>query len=212
MNLARESTLPLAWPVPIPVQKYRMKHVLDFVASLIALILLSPLFLTLAILIKLSSPGPVFYSQKRIGRGGKPFTIYKFRSMYQDAEKNGPQLSHPADDRCTPIGKIMRRLGIDELPQLWNVLTGDMSIIGPRPEREYYVRQIIKRNPLFCHLLKVRPGITSLGQVYYGYASNIDQMTKRLRFDLLYIENLSMWLDFKIGCATIMTVLQGRNI
>ncbi|TNE52413.1 MAG: sugar transferase [Bacteroidetes bacterium] len=188
-----------------------LKRVLDVVVSLTVLLLLSPLLLYIAIRVKLSSPGPVLFRQERIGIHGRPFLINKFRSMYTDAEKAGPQLSQENDPRCTPWGAVMRKWRLDEIPNFWNVLRGDMSLVGPRPERKHFIDQIVQHNPHYRHMLKVRPGITSWGQVKYGYASTVDEMLQRLKFDLLYIENMSLSLDFKIMFYTALVLLQGRG-
>jgi lipopolysaccharide/colanic/teichoic acid biosynthesis glycosyltransferase len=172
---------------------------------------LTPLFIYLAIKVKLSSIGPIFYRQERIGYLGVPFTILKFRSMYENAENSGPQLSKDDDLRCTPFGAIMRKWRLDELPQFWNVLIGEMSLVGPRPERQYYIDKIMEKAPHYRHLLKVRPGITSWGQVKYGYASNVDQMIQRLKYDILYLENRSIALDFKIMFYTVVVLVQGTG-
>ena len=187
------------------------KRLIDLLVSGLALLLLSPLYAYIAVRVRMSSPGPIFYTQERIGLNGQPFTIYKFRSMHIDAEDSGPQLSRTRDSRCTAWGSIMRKWRLDELPQFWNVLRGDMSLVGPRPERQHYIDQIVARAPHYHHLLKVRPGITSWGQVKYGYASNVDEMVQRLKYDILYIENRSLGLDIKIMFYTLLVLLQGKG-
>lgn len=195
----------------MPDSQRILKRIMDIVVSSLALILLTPVYLFAAIMVKMGSKGPVFYSHERIGKNGKPFTMYKFRSMVQDAEKDGPQLSSKTDPRITSFGRFMRKTRIDEIPQFWNVLKGDMSMVGPRPERRYYIDKIVERAPHYKYLHKVRPGITSWGQVKYGYAENVDEMVERLKYDVLYIENMSLIVDLKILIYTVLIVLQGRG-
>lgn len=189
-----------------------VKRTFDVIVSAVGLAVLSPLFLALGIAIKRSSPGSVLYRQERIGLHRKPFMILKFRSMVENAEKNGlPQLSSDNDSRITGIGKWMRKYRLDELPQLWNVLKGDMAFVGPRPERAYFIEQIIKKAPWYTLVLQVRPGITSWGMVKYGYATDIDQMIERNRYDLIYLANMSVAVDFKILIYTVKTVGMGEG-
>ncbi len=198
-------------PDLMPAWQESLKRLIDVVVSVIAMILLIPVYIFLAIGVKLSSKGPVFYSQERIGLHGKPFSILKFRSMYVGAEQGKPQLSSENDSRITPFGKMLRRLRLDETPQFYTVLIGDMSLVGPRPERQFFIDQIIKKAPHYRLLQKVKPGITSWGQVKFGYASNVDEMIQRLKYDILYVENMSLAMDFKIMAYTILIILQGRG-
>ena len=189
-----------------------LKQIIDYSVAILALILTLPLSLFLIIAIKVTSKGPIIYSHERIGRFGKPFQIYKFRSMYIDAESDGPALSSKNDSRITPIGRFMRKSRLDEIPNFVNVLKGEMSLVGPRPERQYFIDQILKKAPHYAHLHKVKPGITSWGQVKYGYAENVDQMIQRLKYDILYIENMSLYVDFKILIYTFLTIVRGRGV
>lgn len=196
---------------PMEEWQYSVKRISDIVISLLALVVLSPVFLVTAIIIKCTSPGPVFYAQERIGRHGKPFMMHKFRSMYIDAEAMGPALSKDNDPRITPFGRFMRKVRLDEIPQFYNVLKGTMSIVGPRPERQFFIDQIVKRAPEYLLLQRVKPGITSWGQVKYGYASNVDEMVERLRYDLLYLDNMTLATDIKILLYTVIIIFQGRG-
>jgi lipopolysaccharide/colanic/teichoic acid biosynthesis glycosyltransferase len=198
-------------PELMPVWQQSLKRVLDIVVSFIAVAILSPVFIFTAIMVKLSSKGPIFYSHERIGLYGKPFTMHKFRSMFVDAEKNGPQLSSKLDSRITSFGRFMRKVRLDEIPQFFNVLKGQMSLVGYRPERQYFIDQIIKTAPHYKLLFKVKPGITSWGQVKFGYAENVDQMIQRLKYDILYLENMSLSVDFKIMIYTVLIIIQGRG-
>lgn len=188
-----------------------IKRTIDVVASALTLMILSPIYAILAVWVKCDSKGPVFYRQERIGLRQKPFDIIKFRTMTTDAEKDGPQLSDDEDPRVTKAGKIMRKYRLDELPQFWNVLKGEMSIVGPRPEREFFIRKIMEKAPYYTLLFQTRPGITSWGMVQYGYASHVDQMVERSKYDLIYISNMSILVDFKIMLYTVLTILEGRG-
>jgi exopolysaccharide biosynthesis polyprenyl glycosylphosphotransferase len=189
-----------------------IKGFLDKVSSLLALLILSPLLGYIAFRVKRDSEGPIFFKQERIGYLGKPFTIYKFRTMYTDAEQNGPLLASDDDSRITSFGRIMRKYRLDELPQFWNVLKGEMSLVGPRPERKFFINEIVKIAPYYYLLHNVRPGITSLGMVKYGYAGSVDQMIERLEYDMLYYENMSLTLDLTILIYTIKTVITEKGV
>lgn len=194
---------------PMPYWQRVVKRLADYVLSLLALIVLSPLLLAMMLIVKLTSPGPAIYKQDRVGKDGRPFTIYKLRSMRTDAEAEGPALSSRNDSRVTPIGRFMRRTHIDEIPNFVNVLKGDMSLVGPRPERQHYIDQIMQHAPEYALMLTMRPGITSWGQVKYGYAENVRQMVQRLAYDMLYLHNRSLLVDVKILTYTLITVLKG---
>lgn len=195
----------------MPAWEQSLKRILDIGISLFTLITFSWVYVIVAIMVKATSKGPIFYSHERIGWHGKPFFIHKFRSMYMDAEKHGPALSSKEDPRITPLGKFLRKVRLDEIPQFYNVLIGEMSIVGPRPERQFFIDQIMLKAPHYKHLHKVRPGITSWGQVKYGYAENVDQMVERLKYDIIYIENMSLSVDIKILIYTALIVIQGRG-
>lgn len=195
----------------MPFWQFVVKRLIDILASSLAIILLIPVYITLAILVKTSSKGPVFFIQERIGKNGIHFNIIKFRTMVVDAEKAGPQLSSSDDPRITAIGKTMRKMRFDELPQFWNVLKGEMSLVGPRPERQFFIDQIAEREPQFLQLTKVKPGITSWGQVKFGYAENVEEMLQRMKYDLLYLKNMSIALDLKILLYTVIIVFKGTG-
>ena len=189
-----------------------IKLFMDKVISLCVLILLSPMYLYISLRVKAESKGSVFFRQERIGYRGKPFTIYKFRTMYDEASSKGPLLTMVDDERVTPFGRFLRKYRIDEFPQFWNVLKGDMSIVGPRPEQRYYIEQIVQKAPYYYLLHNVRPGITSLGMVKYGYAETVEKMIDRLAFDIIYYENMSIVLDIKILIYTVKIVFTGKGV
>lgn len=195
----------------MPHWQFVVKRLMDLVASTMAIILLLPVYIVLGILVKSTSKGPVFFLQERVGKNGVPFNIIKFRTMVVDAEKAGPQLSSSNDNRITKIGKFMRKVRLDEIPQFWNVIKGEMSLVGPRPERQFFIDKIAEREPQFLQLTKVKPGITSWGQVKFGYAENVDEMLQRMKYDLLYIKNMSIAIDLKILLYTIGIVLKGSG-
>ncbi len=188
-----------------------VKRSFDILFSSVAILAGLPIFLTLILITKLTSKGPVFYKQERIGRNSEPFNILKFRSMIVASELNGPQLTKDNDPRITKWGNFMRKTHLDELPQFFNVLVGDMSVVGPRPERAFFIRQIVSRQPVYAQLLTIRPGITSIGQIDFGYAETVEEMCQRMVLDLKYLSQVNLLTDLKIIGETVMTVLNGKG-
>lgn len=189
-----------------------VKRIVDCMIAVILMILFSPLFLICYLAVKSEDGGPAIFKQERIGRFGRPFYIYKFRSMRLDAEKNGPALySGGKDGRLTRIGKFLREHHLDELPQLWNVFCGDMAFVGPRPERQFFIDQIIKEDPRYRYLFQIRPGVTSYATLYNGYTDTLEKMVRRLRYDLFYLEHRSWGFDFKILFMTFMSIVFGKK-
>ena len=190
-----------------------VKRINDFIVAIICLVLFSPLFLICYFLVRREDGGPAIYSQERMGRGGKPFNILKFRSMRTDAEAAGSPALYSGDDdpRLTKVGKFLRQHHLDELPQLWNVLRGDMSFIGYRPERQFYIDQIMEVNPRYRYLFQIRPGVTSYATLYNGYTDTLDKMLTRLELDLYYLRNHSLWFDARLLALTFLRIVGGRK-
>ena len=190
-----------------------MKRAIDCILAIICLVLFSPLLTVIALAIRIEDGLPVIYSQERIGLHGEPFMIYKFRSMRMDAEEHGePQLLDiEGDPRLTHVGKFLRNHHLDELPQLWNVIKGDMAFIGPRPERKYYINQILERDARYTQLYKIRPGVTSYATLYNGYTDTIEKMLRRLELDLYYLEHHCWWFDCKILLKTFTNIISGKK-
>jgi len=204
---------------PVDMNNYAVNKITEtlrygtgFLIALTVILILSPLIIIMTILIKISGTGPVIYSQDRIGKNGKPFMIYKFRSMKYDAETGEPMLSGLGQERITRIGRFIRKYRIDEIPNFLNILKGDMTLVGPRPERKFFIDQLEKRVPEIIELQKIKPGITSWGEIKYGYASNVDQMVERLRYDLYYLKHRTLLFDLKIVILTIGTIIRGEGL
>lgn len=189
-----------------------IKRLIDLFTALACIVIFSPLFLFCYFAIKREDGGPAIFKQERIGRFGRPFYIYKFRSMVVDAEKNGPELyQHEKETRMTKIGKFLRAHHLDELPQLWNVVKGEMAFIGPRPERKFYIDQIIEHDPRYFYLYQVRPGVTSYATLYNGYTDTMEKMLRRLELDLYYLEHRSLWFDAKLLVLTFLNIAFGKK-
>ena len=213
-KISHMGTIPLVSITQLSMSDWQacVKRFLDIIISILALLISSPFLLYFMIRIKKDSKGPVFYRQERIGRFGRPFNILKFRTMQIDSEGKVPQLSSEEDERITEVGKLFRKYRIDEIPQFWNILKGDMSLVGPRPERKFYINQIIAEAPYYCLLYKIRPGLTSWGPIKIGYADTLDKMIERLNYDIIYLENMSVFNDIKILIYTFETILRGKGI
>ena len=189
-----------------------VKRIIDFCVAMVCLVVFSPLMLVCYIAVKREDGGPAIFKQERIGRFGRPFNIYKFRSMKTDAEKNGPALyQHERETRMTKVGKFLREHHLDELPQLWNVVKGDMAFVGPRPERKFYIDQIIEHDPRYVYLYQIRPGVTSYATLYNGYTDTMEKMLKRLELDLYYLEHRSWWFDMKVLVNTFLGIAFGKK-
>lgn len=188
-----------------------LKRSFDIIFASAVFVIGAPVFLLIYIITKATSKGPAFYRQERIGRNHKPFYMYKFRSMYVDAEKHGPQLAKDNDPRITKWGVFIRETRLDEIPQFWNVLKGEMSVVGPRPERQYYIEKILENAPNYKKLLRLKPGLTSIGQVHYGYAENVNQMCERMKYDLIYLQNINLNSDLNIIYKTVKIMVQRRG-
>lgn len=189
-----------------------VKRLIDLFTALIGIVVFSPLFVICYFAVKREDGGPAIFKQERIGRFGRPFYIYKFRSMRVDAEKDGPALyQHAKDTRMTKVGKFLRAHHLDELPQLWNVVKGEMAFIGPRPERKYYIDKIVKYDPRYVYLYQVRPGVTSYATLYNGYTDTMEKMLRRLELDLYYLEHRSLWFDAKLLVKTFLNIMFGKK-
>jgi putative colanic acid biosynthesis UDP-glucose lipid carrier transferase len=210
-NLSEAPVISMVTEPSISQKALFFKRCFDIIFSLSVMIFGAPIFILLYLVTKFTSKGPVFFKQERLGKFGKPFMMYKFRSMCLNAEKHGPQLSSENDPRITKWGRIIRITRLDELPQFWNVLKGDMSLVGPRPERRHFAKKIIARDPNYRKLAQLKPGLTSIGQVEFGYAENVDEMCTRLQYDLAYINDMSFNADLRIILQTVRVMVQKKG-